>query len=128
MKPLMYGYLRIEDEVSDDEITSAERQMKHFAEVEGFCYATTFFEYQTGSHAAFDALGEELRRAEARHVIVPSIPEPRTMTERPRPKAMADLTLAATSTAANVGTMFHWIICSRSVTPRCLLGARKPRG
>ncbi|MGH3613431.1 MAG: hypothetical protein ACRDRK_12740 [Pseudonocardia sp.] len=28
------------------------------------------------------------------------------MTERPRPKAIADLTLAATSTAANVGTMF----------------------
>lgn len=28
------------------------------------------------------------------------------MTERPRPKAIADLTLAATSTAANVGAMF----------------------
>ncbi|MCZ7456943.1 hypothetical protein [Streptomyces sp. WMMC940] len=28
------------------------------------------------------------------------------MTERPHPKAVADLTLAATATAANIGTMF----------------------
>jgi hypothetical protein len=35
-----------------------------------------------------------------------TIPAPRTMTERPRPKAIADLTLAATSTAVSVGMMF----------------------
>jgi hypothetical protein len=39
-------------------------------------------------------------------VIRPTIPAPRSMAERPRPKAIADLTLAATSTAVNVGTMF----------------------
>ncbi len=36
----------------------------------------------------------------------PTIPAPRSMVEQPRPKAIADLTLAATSTAASVGVMF----------------------
>ncbi|MGA5426627.1 hypothetical protein ACPCVL_07485 [Streptomyces koyangensis] len=35
-----------------------------------------------------------------------TIPAPRTMTDRPRPKAIADLTLAATPTAVSVGMMF----------------------
>ncbi|MEV6831188.1 hypothetical protein [Amycolatopsis sp. NPDC051102] len=35
-----------------------------------------------------------------------TIPAPRSMAEQPRPKAIADLTLAATSTAANVGALF----------------------
>lgn len=36
----------------------------------------------------------------------PTIPAPRSMAEQPRPKAIADLTLAATSTAASIGVMF----------------------
>lgn len=36
----------------------------------------------------------------------PTIPAPRSMAEQPRPKAIADLTLAATSTAVSVGAMF----------------------
>ncbi|MEV6871467.1 hypothetical protein [Amycolatopsis sp. NPDC051128] len=36
----------------------------------------------------------------------PIIPAPRSMAEQPRPKAIADLTLAATSTAVNVGNLF----------------------
>jgi len=35
----------------------------------------------------------------------PTIPAPRSMTEQLRPKAIADLTLAATSTAVNVGIL-----------------------
>lgn len=45
-------------------------------------------------------------RSRPEQVNGPTIPAPRSMTERPQPKAIADLTLAATSTAANVGTMF----------------------
>ncbi|MGH3613433.1 MAG: recombinase family protein [Pseudonocardia sp.] len=73
MKPLMYGYMRAPDEVPDDDLDRAVHEMQHFAETEGFCYATTFFEYQHGSRAAFDELIEELKRAEARHVVVPSL-------------------------------------------------------
>ncbi|GHJ41356.1 hypothetical protein [Streptomyces sp. TS71-3] len=36
----------------------------------------------------------------------PAIPAPRSMNERPCPKAIVDLTLAATSTAVNIGVMF----------------------
>lgn len=72
MKPLMYGYMRAPDDVPDDELDRVVSEMRRFAETEGYCYATTFFEYQNGSRAAFDELIAELQRAEARHVVVPS--------------------------------------------------------
>lgn len=73
MKPLMYGYLRVEDEAEDEEIARIERELSSFADTEGCCYATTFYEYEPGSHRAFDELAEELKRAAARHVVVPSM-------------------------------------------------------
>ncbi|GHJ41358.1 hypothetical protein Sm713_69670 [Streptomyces sp. TS71-3] len=73
MKPLIYGYMRSPDEVSDSELDHALSEMERFAEAEGFCYATTFFECQEGSRSAFEELVAELKRAEARHVVVPSL-------------------------------------------------------
>lgn len=73
MKPLIYGYMRVASEVPDDEFDRIEQQMRRFADAEGFCYAITFFEYQTGSHASFDELVRELQRAEAHDVVVPSM-------------------------------------------------------
>ncbi|NUL28425.1 recombinase family protein [Streptomyces lunaelactis] len=73
MKPLMYGYIRVASDAPDDEVDGIERQMRCFAEAEGFSYATTFYEYQNGSQAAFNELIQELRRAEARHVVMPSL-------------------------------------------------------
>lgn len=73
VKPLMYGYMRAPDDVSDDELDRTVEEMQRFAETEGYCYATTFFEHQHGSRAAFDELIQELKRAEARHVVVPSL-------------------------------------------------------
>jgi DNA invertase Pin-like site-specific DNA recombinase len=69
----MYGYMRAPDDMPDDELDHAVHEMQRFAETEGFCYATTFFEYQPGSHLAFAELIQELKRAEARHVVVPSL-------------------------------------------------------
>jgi hypothetical protein len=40
------------------------------------------------------------------HVTTATIPTQRVMTSAPRPRAIADLTLAATSTAVNVGLLF----------------------
>ncbi len=68
----MYGYMRAPDDVPDDELDRVVSEMRRFAVAEGYCYATTFFEYQDGSRAAFDELITELKRAEARHVVVPS--------------------------------------------------------
>jgi DNA invertase Pin-like site-specific DNA recombinase len=70
---LIYGYMRVASDAPDDEPDDIEQQMRRFAEVEGFCYAATFFEYQDGSQAAFNELAEELKRAEAHHVVVPSM-------------------------------------------------------
>jgi DNA invertase Pin-like site-specific DNA recombinase len=73
VKPLMYGYMRAPDDVPDDELDRTVDEMQRFAETEGYCYAATFFEYEPGSRAAFDELIQELKRAEARHVVVPSL-------------------------------------------------------
>lgn len=69
----MYGYMRAPDDVSDADLDRVVSEMQRFADTEGFCYATTFFEHQHGSRAAFDELIQELKRAEARHVVVPSL-------------------------------------------------------
>lgn len=42
----------------------------------------------------------------AGHEVEPTIPAPRAMSSSRQPRAMADLTLAATSTAVNVGNLF----------------------
>ncbi|MCZ7456944.1 recombinase family protein [Streptomyces sp. WMMC940] len=73
MKPLIYGYMRVASDATDDKLDDIEQQMRSFAEVEAFCYATTFYECQNGSQAAFNALTEELKRTEAHHVVVPSM-------------------------------------------------------
>lgn len=73
MKPLIYGYLRAPDETPDEELDGLVSELQRYAEAEGYCYAATFFEYEPGSRAAFDELIQELKRAEARHVVVPSL-------------------------------------------------------
>ncbi|MBI3685819.1 MAG: recombinase family protein [Actinobacteria bacterium] len=73
MKPLMYGYVRVADEAQDDEINQTEGALRSFADTEGYCYATTFYEHQSGSHAAFEELTEELQRADAHYVVVLSL-------------------------------------------------------
>lgn len=73
MKPLIYGYLWAADEIEDQQIRKMELAFKALAEVEGFCFATTFYEYVPGRHSAFYELVHELRRAAAHHVVVPSL-------------------------------------------------------
>ncbi|MGL5865038.1 MAG: recombinase family protein [Dermatophilaceae bacterium] len=73
MKPFIYGYVRAVDETSDNELDRLVSELQRYAETEGFCYATTFFERQEGSYSASEELVAELKRAEARHVVVPSM-------------------------------------------------------
>lgn len=65
--------MRVAGDAPDDELDDIEQQMRRFAETEGFCYVTTFHEQPNGSQAAFSELAEELQRAEAHHVLVPSM-------------------------------------------------------
>jgi DNA invertase Pin-like site-specific DNA recombinase len=69
----MYGYMRVSEDTPDNDVEQMELVLKDYADREGFCYATTFQEYTPGSQAAFAELVEELKRAEARHVIVPTL-------------------------------------------------------
>jgi len=73
VKPLMYGYMRLHGDEPDNDIRQMELVLKDCAEAEGYCFATIFHEYDSGSHAAFDELVEKLKRAEAHHVIVPTL-------------------------------------------------------
>ncbi|MGH3564558.1 MAG: recombinase family protein [Pseudonocardia sp.] len=73
MKPLIYGYLRVTADLDDHAIRRIERGLHLLAETKGFCFATTFHEYQPGYHGAFDELTRELQRAQAHHVVAPSL-------------------------------------------------------
>jgi DNA invertase Pin-like site-specific DNA recombinase len=70
MKPLIYGYMRVTDDIDDLEVLLIEQTLTTFAESEGYCLVAIFYEYDSGSHAAFAQLIHELRRSEAHHVVV----------------------------------------------------------
>lgn len=72
-KPLIYGYMRIDGAEPDQDIRDTERDLRGLAEVEGYCFATIFHEFEPGSQRAFLALVEELQRSGAHHVVVPSL-------------------------------------------------------
>jgi DNA invertase Pin-like site-specific DNA recombinase len=72
LKPLMYGYLRA-TVAPGDEVEGLELRLHELAEQEGFCFAATFRENRPGERGALSELTAELRRAEARHVVVPSL-------------------------------------------------------
>lgn len=72
-RPLIYGYLRVTDAEPDELVYRTERDMRSIADEEGFCLATIFHEHAPGGCAAFAELAEELRRADAYHVVVPSL-------------------------------------------------------
>jgi len=69
----MFGYLRADDETDDEQIRAMERAFRRLALAEGFCLAITFYEYTPGHHGAFHELADELTRAEAHDVVVPSL-------------------------------------------------------
>jgi DNA invertase Pin-like site-specific DNA recombinase len=73
VNPLIYGYLRIGDDETDEQIRRTEHRIKTFARAEGYSFVRFYFEADDGSRGAFAALIEELRRVEAHHVIVPSL-------------------------------------------------------
>lgn len=70
MRPLMYGYLRLE--LAGGHVPSCEAQIRHFAEREGFDLAMIFHERIHGD-VALTALVAELRRSECHHVALPSM-------------------------------------------------------
>lgn len=71
MEALIYGYLR--DDLAEGHREEIEAKMSSLAREEGLCFAATFHEETGGDGAAFVELTQELRRADAHHVVVPSL-------------------------------------------------------
>ena len=73
MKPLIYGYMRVTEDMGDGEIHIIETQLVNYAAGKGFDLATIFHEYDSGSLAAFGELLQQMRRARAHHLVVASL-------------------------------------------------------
>ena len=71
MEALIYGYVR--DDLAEGHRAELENAMCVLAASEGLCFAATFHESTQGDGAAFAELTAELKRAEAHHVVVPSL-------------------------------------------------------
>jgi len=75
VEPLIYGYMQLDPEVPDNDIRQMEIVLRYYAETKGYCFATTFYEdlsHDGSDRSAFAELIEELKRSEARHVIMPT--------------------------------------------------------
>ncbi|MBF6088274.1 hypothetical protein [Nocardia cyriacigeorgica] len=70
MKPLAYGYLRLD--VAGERIWECERRIQQFADRHGYDLGMVFHERTYGC-AALDALIAEVRRAQCRNVVVPDL-------------------------------------------------------
>ncbi|WP_228803731.1 hypothetical protein [Nocardia higoensis] len=71
MEALIYGYVR--DDLAEGHHEELEAKMSSLAREEGLCFAATFHEETGGDGTAFVELTQELRRADAHHVVVPSL-------------------------------------------------------
>ena len=71
--PLAYGYMRVPSDVPDHRVRRVEQAVVRFAASKGLYFVSLFFEHQCGSREGFDELITELVRADARHVVVPSL-------------------------------------------------------
>ncbi|MGH3764132.1 MAG: recombinase family protein [Pseudonocardiaceae bacterium] len=72
VEPLIYGYLRVSEDLEDDELQQLEHGLHKLAEAEGFCLTDIRSEHQPGYYGTFYELTEELKRAPVRHVVMPS--------------------------------------------------------
>ncbi|ONM50191.1 hypothetical protein [Nocardia donostiensis] len=71
MEALIYGYLR--DDLVEGRSEELEAELQGLARSQGLCFAATFHESTGGDGTAFAELTRELRRADAHHVVVPSL-------------------------------------------------------
>lgn len=73
MKPLIYGYMRVGWSVGDQVVADLDLRLQDHAERLGFTFAAVFHESDLDAMDAWFELKMELRRADCRHVIVPSM-------------------------------------------------------
>jgi hypothetical protein len=72
LRPLAYGYMRVPCDIPDAKVRRMELEIHRFAERQDWCLAAIFYEFICGIHDAFEELVEELQRADAHHVVIPT--------------------------------------------------------
>jgi hypothetical protein len=107
VEALIYGYVR--DELAEGHSQELEEAMCSLAASAGMCFAATFHESTSGDGTAFAELTAELKRADAHHVVVPSLDHLAGQTI-PRDILIAKL---AEDAAAQV-----WTVEQRAQTPQ----------
>jgi hypothetical protein len=70
--PLAFAYMRVPCTVADEKVRRMELRLRTFADNLGLRLAGIFCEYVCGAHDAFDDMIAELRRTDARHVLIPT--------------------------------------------------------
>ncbi|MEV0845101.1 recombinase family protein [Streptomyces sp. NPDC049954] len=75
MNPVIFGYMRVPDDLSDEAARRTQEVMKAYAEAHGLHLMTVFHEYVSGGQAAFTDLVEAVGLAGVRQVLVPSYRE-----------------------------------------------------
>ena len=71
--PPVYGYMRVPCDISDDKVWHLEQDLRAYAAAKGFCFVAFFYEFECGSQEAFNDLVDELQRAGAHYVLVPTL-------------------------------------------------------
>jgi DNA invertase Pin-like site-specific DNA recombinase len=72
VKPLIYGYMRVPQDASDDDTRQVEFALRTFAENTGYRFVKLFHEYDEDSRPVFSELVDELKQAAVYHVVLPS--------------------------------------------------------
>jgi hypothetical protein len=73
VKPLIYGYPRVTEDLEDDELQQLERGLQKLAEAEGFYLTETCHDYQPGYYGTLYHLTAELKRIPVRHLVLPTL-------------------------------------------------------
>ncbi len=71
--PLVYGYMRVPAGLPDRKVRGLEQAVIRYARGLGLHFVSFFFEFHSGARDGFDELVAELVRADAQHVVVPSM-------------------------------------------------------
>ncbi len=72
-RPLLFGYVRLHLLMTDSELAHTKARLHHFAQVEGFCLGTVFFEQVHTAPAGFEALIAAVKHYDACAVVVPDL-------------------------------------------------------
>ncbi|GAB4084672.1 hypothetical protein GCM10028784_13020 [Myceligenerans cantabricum] len=73
LEPLVYGYMRVEEDAPPGTLRQIGNELRHLAESRGLCFGATFSDVVDGERIGLRELTEELRRAESHLVVVPSL-------------------------------------------------------